>query len=78
MEGSWVEGTTDRITSRGEWTLWILHIEASQGKGFMPQIKKDSPDIGFCNGPEFIGTDETWYKTALAYGRVMLNNFTSS
>ncbi len=77
MEGTWVEGAVDRIDSRGDETLWIVHIETKSGKGFMPQLKNNGTGIGWCSGPEFFGTDDSWYKAALAYGRVMLSNRTS-
>ncbi len=77
MEGCWTQGSVDRIDSRGDSTLWILHIETRWGKGFMPQLKNNGTGIGWMSGPEFPGTDESWYKAALAYGRVMLTNHTS-
>lgn len=75
MEGCWVEGAADKIRSMGKNTLWILHIEYQGHKAFMPQLKNDGDGIGWCSGPEFVGTDDSWYKAALAYGEVMLSNY---
>ena len=76
-EGCWLKDAVDEVDRTSKWSLLILHLEdSSQGKGFIPQLKKIH-EAGWQDGDFFAGTDVAAYQSAVNQGQDMLKSIST-